>query len=880
MRSKSLLVFLALVSAIVSNVAATAAEPAGSARLTLKDGWFIQSSDKVSSDGQALTTGHFDSAGWYAASVPTTVLAALVKDKVYPDPDYGMNLRSVPGTEYPIGGNFSNLEMPASSPFRPAWWYVTRFKVPAGYRGKTVWLHLDGINFRANVWLNGRQIADSKTIAGAWRIYELDVTKDVRPGEENALAVEVQAPTPKDLAITFVDWNPLPPDKDMGLWRPVYLTTSGPVALRYPSVMTHFDLPSLDMAHLTVLAELRNAADKPVSGALKGRIGTIQFSQPVQLEAHETRTIRFTPDKFSQLNFSHPRLWWPAQLGAQNLYTLEMQFDAGGQVSDRGTIQFGIREITSELTPQAYRLLHINGQNILIRGGGYTFDMLLRSSPEEQENHVRYLRDLNLNTVRLEGKLEDDHFFDLCDHYGILVLAGWCCCDHWERWKTWEDEDFAVAKASLEDQIRRLRSHACMLDWLNGSDNPPPANVEEMYIKVLKDYDWPNPFQSSATARPTTVTGKSGVKMTGPYEYVAPSYWLEDKEHGGAYGFNTETSPGPAVPPVASLKLFIPPDHLWPVDDVWYDHAGGGEFRTIQVFQKALEARYGPSNDVEDFAEKSQVMAYEGERAMFEAYGRNKYTSTGVIQWMLNNAWPSLIWHLYDYYWRPGGSYFGAKKACEPLHIQYAYDDHSVYVVNSFYHDFKGLKAQVGVYSLDLAEKFSKESSVDAGPDSSTKVLTIPDLPDLSTTYFVRLELKDSAGKVASRNFYWLSTTPDVLDWGESKWYYTPTKSFSDMKSLATLPPAKLTLSSRFERKGEEGITAVTVANPTKSLAFFVHLRVAKHDGSEVLPVLWEDNYFALFPNEKREVSARYYLKDAGNAAPAVLVDGWNVTTK
>ena len=690
--------------------------------------------------------------------------------------------------------------------------------------------------------------------------------------------MEVEAPTPEDLAITFVDWNPLPPDKDMGLWRPVYLTLSGPVALRYPEAVTQFDLPSLDTAHLTVVAELHNASSQPVTGTLRGRIGSIQFSQAVQLEGSETRTVRFTPEKFPQLNLSHPRLWWPAQVGPQNLYTLDMEFEAGTQVSDRASIRLGVRQITSELTPQGYRLFHINGKNILIRGGGYTFDMLLRSSPEEQENHVRYLRDLNLNTVRLEGKLEDDHFFDLCDRYGILVLAGWCCCDHWERWKTWQDEDFVIARSSLEDQIRRLRSHACMLDWLNGSDNPPPPKVEEMYVKILKDTDWPNPYQSSATAKPTTVTGESGVKMTGPYEYVAPAYWLADKEHGGAYGFNTETSPGPAVPPLASLKLFIPPDHLWPIDDVWDYHAGGGEFKTIQVFRQALEARYGPSSGVEDFAEKSQVMAYEGERAMFEAYGRNKYVSTGVVQWMLDNAWPSLIWHLYDYYWRPGGSYFGAKKACEPLHIQYAYDDRSVYVVNSFYRSFEGLKAEARVYNLDLAEKYSKEASVDAGSDSTTKVLTIPDLPDLSPTYFVRLDLKDSLGNVASRNFYWLSTQPDVLDWGNSKWYYTPTKSFSDMKSLATLPQVKVTLSGRFEPRGDEGLAAVTVENPSQSLAFFVHLRVAKPDGEEVLPALWEDNYFPLFPKEKRQVSARYYLKDAGNAAPSIHVDGWNVT--
>jgi len=871
---------IVLLTAFVLNPStdpAWAAETPSAERLLLQDHWFIQSSGKVEEDGKTLSSGEFKPAGWYPASVPSTVLAALVNDKVYPDPDYGMNLRKIPGTEYPIGGNFSNLPQPLSSPFRRPWWYVTRFQVPGAFRGKTVWLHFDGINFRANIWLNGREIANSKQIAGSWRVYELDVTTDILPGRENALAVEVEAPKENDLAITFVDWNPLPPDKDMGLWRAVYLATSGPVALRYPEVITHFDLPSLDTAHLTVLAELRNAASKPAEGKLRGRIGPIEFGESVQLGAGETRTVRFTAEKFPQLNLSHPRLWWPAQVGPQNLYALEMEFESGGQVSDRQTIHFGVREVTSELSPQGSRLFKINGKNILIRGGGYTFDMLLRSSPEVQENHVRYLRDLNFNAVRLEGKLEDDHFFDLCDRYGIMVLAGWCCCDHWERWKRWKDEDFAIAAESLKDQVRRLRSHACLFDWLNGSDNPPPEKVEQMYIKVLKDYDWPNPFQSSATGKPTTVTGNSGVKMTGPYEYIAPSYWLEDKERGGAYGFNTETSPGPAVPPVASLRKFIPADHLWPIDEYWNYHTGGGEFSNVKVFREALEARYGKATGVEDFTEKSQVMTYEGERAMFEAYGRNKYVSTGVIQWMLNNAWPSLIWHLYDYYWRPGGSYFGAKKACEPLHIQYAYDDRSVWVVNSYYRSFEKLQGEARVYNLDLTQKFSKDADVDAAPDSSTKLFAIPDLSDLTPTYFLRLELKDSAGKTVSRNFYWLSTKPDVLDWAKSKWYVTPTKSFSDMTGLGGLPKVKLGFSGRFERKGGEGLTTVTIENPSSSLAFFVHLQVTNPDGEEVLPVLWEDNYFPLFPQEKREITARYFMRDAGNAAPAVHVDGWNV---
>src|SRR5436309_8902134 len=345
-----------------------------------------------------------------------------------------------------------------------------------------------------------------------------------------------------------------------------------------------------------------------------------------------------------------------------------------------------------------------------------------------------------------------------------------------------------------------------------------------MYIKVLKDYDWPNPFQSSATGKPTTVTGNSGVKMTGPYEYIAPSYWLEDKERGGAYGFNTETSPGPAVPPVASLRKFIPADHLWPIDEYWNYHTGGGEFSNVKVFREALEARYGKATGVEDFTEKSQVRTYEGERAMFEAYGRNKYVSTGVIQWMLNNAWPSLIWHLYDYYLRPGGGYFGTKKACEPVHVQYSYDDRSVVVVNDTPAEVKGLTLTATVLDFNLAQKFTRDTTTEVGADAVRRAFEIPAIPDLTTTYFVRLALRDTAGTVVSRNFYWLSTEDDQLDWQKTEWYYTPTKRHANLTALARLPQTSLSVSAAFDTPDP---ARVTVSNAGRARAFPVRFERA-----------------------------------------------------
>ncbi|HTS61185.1 MAG TPA: glycoside hydrolase family 2 protein [Candidatus Acidoferrales bacterium] len=841
--------------------AAAVLPAAPESKLLLRQGWAIQSSAEVRETGAALSAPGFRPRGWTETTVPTTVFSALSAAKKYPDPYFGMNLRSAPGVAYNIGVNFSNLPMPADSPFRKPWWFRTEFKLPVDYRGKTVWLGFDGLNFRANVWLNGKQVAASDKLAGAWRLFALDVTAAAKAGDANALALEIFPPEPGDLAITFVDWNPLPPDKLMGLFRDVWIAATGPVAIRYPSVTTHL---AGDAAELSVRAELTNATAAIVEGVLKGKIENREFAQPVRLAAHETKVVH------AAQTVTNPRLWWPVIAGPQNLYPLDLKFEIGGKTSDSTHIDFGIREVTSELD-NGHRLFRINGKNILIRGAGYTFDLLMRSTPERQEAELRYVKDMNLNAVRFEGKLEDEHFLELCDRMGILVLAGWCCCDHWEKWKDWDKEDEVIAAESLRDQLRRLARHPSVFDWLYGSDNPPPPKIEQIYLNVIKEVEWPNPYQSSATAK-RTPEGDTGVKMNGPYEYVAPSYWLLDTKAGGAYGFNTETSPGPAPPPIESLRRMLPADNLWPINAAWNYHAGGGEFRTIRVFTEALNQRYGESRSAEEYARKAQVMAYEGHRAMFEAFGRNKYTATGVIQWMLNNAWPGMIWHLYDWYLRPGGSYFGAKKACEPLHVQYSYDDRSIVVVNSYYREFANMKVVAEAYNLDMSLKFSRDAKLDAPPDSATRVFTLPEIAEASPVWFLNLKLEDPSDDVVSENFYWFSTKPETLEWEKGTWYHTPTKTFADYTALQTLPRVSL----KVESKSKPGSTTVTLTNPAKTLAFAVRLKLARGaDGEEVLPVLWEDNYFALLPGQTRQVTATYASKDLGAAKPVVTAEPW-----
>jgi len=850
-------------------------------RLELREGWQIQSSAQTSAGGESLSQPGFAADGWHAATVPTTVVAALVADGTYPDPHFGTNMRQIPGTSYEIGTNFSNEPMPEDSPFAVPWWYRTEFTLPEEARGRTVWLRFGGINFKASVWLNGQRLADEAATAGSWRIHELDATAAAKPGETNALAVEVFAPKTDDLAITFVDWNPMPPDKVMGLYRPVTVATSGPLALRHPLVATKLNPPALDRAELTVKAFVTNATREAVTGTLRGTIGDVSFEQSVELAGGEAREVSFTPAEFPQLVIASPKLWWPHHYGPPNLHDLALEVETGGAVSDRASARFGIREFTAAIDESGHLLFKVNGRNVLVRGAGWTSEMMLRYSPERYEQELRYVKDMGLNTVRLEGKLEDEAFFDIADREGLMVMPGWCCCHYWERWNEWEEKDLPIAVGQLRDQILRLRGRASVFVWLNASDGPPPAAVEKAYLEVLEELGFPNPVISSAHHEVSEHSGPSGVKMRGPYEWVPPIYWYTDSERGGPHGFATEISPGPAPPPLESLERFLPEDARWPRNDVWSYHCGGGPFKNLDVFTAAMDARYGKSGSADEYARKAQVAAYESHRAMLESFGARKYVATGVIQWMLNNAWPGMIWHLYDYYLRPGGSYFGAKKACEPLHVQYSYDDRSVVVVNSTLEALAGASVSARVLDLDGKEAFSRTETVDVGPDASRKLFALPEPAGRTPTYFVSLILADAEGRVRSRNDYWLSTTLETLAWDRSEWYYTPVRRYADMTALETLPAADVTASVRFGAAGEEGHARVTLENTSERIAFFVRLSARKGEGGdEILPVLWDDNYVTLLPGEGREIGAQWALADQGDVAPAVEVEGWNVAAR
>ncbi len=866
-------------AAATQRVPVTVAGGAGS--VVPVSGWEIQSSAEAQQSGQAISEPGHSTKGWYPVSANATVMAGLLENGEYPNVFYGLNLQGVRVQDF----DYHHFQIP--------WWYRTTFQVPAGPTGLHTFIKVNGIIPSADLWLNGKQIADRHEIAGAYTTHTLDVTRLVHPGT-NVLAVKIYPANPqRDLSIGWIDWNPAPPDHNMGIWRNVDIVRSGPVSLHDLHVLPKLQLPGMRSASVTVKAELRSDSDVAQTVAVSGDVAGITFQRSVHLAPHQTQTVTFDPATTPALRFDHPKVWWPTGMGAQPLYHLALTAKVDGTVSDRAATTFGIRDVSSYLTKQGYRQFVINGVPLLIRGGGWAPDMFLRDQPRRLAAEFSYIRNLGLNAIRTEGKLERSDFYRLADREGILILAGWECCDKWEAWaktggEPWNAADLKIAGESMASEARRLRDHPSVIAFLIGSDNAPPPRVAQTYVAALHAADWPDPIISAASAQKTQVAGPSGMKMSGPYAWVPPNYWYADKE-GGAFGFNSETSAGVDIPSLTSLRTMLTPlelKALWKYPDVKQYHAGPfwSRFSRLKIFDTALAHRYGAPKSLADYVEKAQLANYEAVRAQFEAYDAHmdaKNPSTGVIYWMFNNAWPSLHWHLIGYDLNPAGAYFGAKEANQPVHIQYSYDNRAVMAINHTLQPIRDLGARIRVYNLDSSIRYDhKLAGIDLPANRAEQLAMIPALQGLSGTYFVELELTRPDGHAVSRNVYWLSSKPDQLDWAKSNWYMTPVSRYADLTALQQLPPAKVKASAHTGREGNDAVTTVTLAavRGSGTVAFFMHLSLRQADGKPVTPILWSGNDVTLWPGESTTLTARYPV--SGHGTPTLRLHGWNVSSR
>ena len=816
--------------AIVATIACAQEKPVSGDRAVISDGW------KLSREGVAM---HYD------APVPSTVAGVLSEAGVF-------------GDALLEGRNYEKVD---KSIFDDTWTYATTFAGKPG-KGQHAELVFDGLNYYADIFLNGKQIASSDTTAGVFIRRAYDVTKLLK--KNNKLEVKLRRAQSGDLNHGYVDWNPRPLDESMGIVRPVTLHTTGALSIEDIYVVPDLDVETFATADLSVRVRLRNWEDKPVEGSLVLNLQDAETATfPVALAAGETKDVTLTRADVAVLRVDNPRVWWTYDMGTPELYKLAVAVEVENKVSDVQETTFGIRKIESRLTEDNYRQFTLNGKDILLKGAGWTDDIFMRDTPESIERQVRYVMDMNMNLIRFEniwGK--DDTVYDLCDELGVLTLVGFSCQWEWENYcglpevshfgciNGKEVEDLAVRY--FNDQVIRLHNHASVIAWLTGSDRIPNPGLEERYLKIFEKEEYRSYVCSAKNME--SLAGWSGTKMEGPYEYVGADYWYKDKEAGGAFGWNTETGIGANLPQLESLKKMIPEESLWPISDVWGYHctASGSDMNSMRVLQEVVNGEYGGFDGLEDFVRKAHAVDYDGTRAMFEAFRVRVPKSTGIVQWMLNSAWPSLYWQQYDWYGVPTAGYYGTKKACEPRQLLFDYATRKVYAVNESA-DAEPRAMQATLKVFDAASKLigTETKAVKVG---YREVVPVFDLRRFDgRPHFVALTLTDENG-LAVDNFYALPAKDNEYNWKKTNWYITPITKYADLSFAFNQPEAEVEMTV----DGNQ----VTLENKSGVIAYMNILKAKDAAGNLVVPAYWSDNFFPLLPGEKKTVTCKTDAKD------------------
>jgi len=808
---------------------------------------------------------------WYQATVPGTVLTTLVNNNIYPDPLYGEN-------------NRPNL-IPESL-CRTSYWYRDEFTVPAEFAGRQVWLNFDGINYIADIWVNGTKVGN---ITGAFMRGNFNITPYVEPGEKAAVAVLIAPPPhagdPWEKTIanergpngggvsgqlgrdgpTFVaslgwDWVPGIRDRQIGLWQKVSISATGPVLVQNPYVTTDLpQLPGTATADVSIEATVQNISDAPQAGVFSGQLDDIAFqSAPITLLPHGSQVVKLNPATNPQLRLNNPKLWWPNGFGQPNLHPLRLSFDINGAVSDTKAMNIGIRKVTYFVDGSNNLTLSVNGVKVYAKGGDWGMDdAMKRISAERMDTLIRLHRDANYNIIRnWVGQSTSEEFFAACDQYGIMV---------WDEFfeanpNNGRDPDSPeLYLANVRDTVLRYRNHPSIVIWCGRNEGPPsPPAIADGNIQLLKELDPPRYYQASSTAG-------NGVISGGPYGWQLPrSYYGA----GLNQAFKTEIGSA-SIPTLEAIQAWMPQkdwfDQNFPNDD-WAEHdlVNGAGNPADSALQNVIRLRFGPYASLPEFVRKAQLADYETFRAMYESHLSKMFTpSTAVITWMSNPAQPCLVWQIYDYSLEPFASYYAVQKACEPVHVMMTQDKFHLMVVNHGARALKGLTARVQVYNLDGAKKYDQTTPVIATASSATDLGAIFFPADVSLVHFVKLELRDSTGQLLSDNFYWRETKQD------------------DFTALDTMPDVTLDAKIARHDAGGKVLLDLTVGNPTAQVAVMAHWQLRnQRTQARVLPVFYSDNYISLLPGESKTVTIEASAGALGTDQPQVVVDGWNTVVK
>lgn len=598
--------------------------------------------------------------------------------------------------------------------------------------------------------------------------------------------------------------------------------------------------PTGSRADLTVRAELCNHSTKSQSGELVGDIGNVTFQLPVSLEPGQTQNVVLDKAICPALSISHPRLWWPNDYGDQPLYTLHLRFESSGVVSDEKTAAFGIRQIDYKVINNVLTLF-VNGQRILCRGGNWGMDEgMLNCDRAGYDLRVRLHHDAHLNMIRnWVGMVGRQEFYDACDRYGILVWDDFWLANPADGP---DPDDHAMFMANARDKIRRIRGHPSLAFYCGRNEGNPPPDLDAGMREAVATLDGTRFYIPNSAAG--IVTGH------GPYDIKNVEWYFA---HRGRT-FHSELGIV-AVPVVESMRQMMPAKDLWPINDMWAVH--DYQSPRMPLYTVRIAQRYGPPTGIEDYCRKAQMVNLESAKAMYECLQANQ--GGGLLVWMTQPAWPSLICQLYDYYFEPTAALFGARKACEPVHIFWNSDADTIEAANDTITNCDGLTAEAWLYGLDGRKRWHKSARMDLAKTSVQECFPLNRPADPEQVFFVKLVLRRHS-KIISDNFYWSAGK------GES------------CAALNQLPKVNLPAHARWLENGTTCRLLVRVSNRSSTVAPMTRLMVRRdHSGARVLPVFYSDNYFSLLPGETREVTLEFAKTSLAGESPKVFEEGWNM---
>ena len=848
--------------------------------------WRMCRAGETRAAAEALSSAGFDDSAWMEAIVPGTTLTSLVENGVFPEPYHGttnkMSEKKIPDITA-AGRDFYTF------------WFRTEFDTPPLEEGERLWLHPEGINYRAEWWLNGHLVS---VMAGMFADDRIDITDFVSKDGRNGLAVLVK---PVDIPGTTmpkpwgapgenrnggdgdIGWNTTQlmtvgwdfsyddgiRDRNTGIWKPVSLFKTGPVAMLAPFVKSSLS-EGLDSAGETISVELVNPAsgfrdNEPVKCLVEGEIeGTgIRFGKEVSLIRGEEPVVTFTPEEYPQLNINSPKLWWPKNKGGQPLYKLKLTATVGGKVSDSAEVTFGIRDVkVTTDTPDGSKVFIINGKRMFIRGSNWIPEAMLRTDDARMRTEMAYTDQSGVNFLRLWGGgiAESDLFYQLCDEYGIMVWQ-----EFWMTGDTRHPHDKSIYFNNVESTVKRIRNHPSIVFYVASNESTEVSGTPDL----LETLDGTRPYQMQSEC--------DGIHDGSPYKQVNPMrhYTNTASDRGSRVdGFNPEYG-APTLPVIETLRRMMPADKLWPIDKYTWNYLDGNGFHLMTTLYDEMVRQYGEPSGIEDYARKGQLVGAMNSKSIWEVWNYNRLDDgdrfcSGLLFWYHNSPNVQVCARMWDWYLEPTASLFHTMRSLEPVHVQFDYLKNTVSVVNDTFEPVIGARLKARLF--DLSGKLVKtwESALDVPADKAEDDILTLEFPDgISKVHFICLTLTGKSGETISENIYWRST--DAYEGPQT----VTGPCTSGFEPLQDMPKATV----RLTRKDlPDGSVEVTIKNTSGRIAFFNRLQLRGMDDEPVCGSMYSDNFFTLLPRTSKKV----VIKPAAGATGdlKVFFEGLNSGTR